>query len=127
MRGIGVALAVLLAVRAFAFDWTGRTGVVTLTETAEVTDADAATVAALQGVVLEGETTELVFRIADALTFAGTITGDGTIVKCGRGTLTLSCPKTLPVSAAGTKYKDHFTTGGIVVEEGVLKLRRARA
>ena len=128
MRKAVPVVFALLAIRAFAFDWTGRTGVVTLTETAEVTDADAATVAALQGVVLEEA--DIVFLNTRELTLSGYVHGDGRIVKRGTGDLRFGTPHAAQLpgedaahnnySGWSGSYTDYYTAGGIVVETGDL-------
>ena len=115
----------------FAYDWTGKTGVVTLTETAEVTDADAATVAALDGIVLEGAETDIIFLNTTALTLSGYISGDGRIIKRGTGDLlfgsphekTVTYPNSSPVG--NNLCGDYYTTGGIVIETGTVMCPQA--
>ena len=108
----------------FGYDWSGATGVVTLTETAEVTDADAATVAALTGIVLEGEETDIIFLNTTALTLSGYVTGDGTIVKRGSGDILFGKPHALTAtrsnSHSSTPCADYLTKGGIRIETGHL-------
>lgn len=110
----------------FGFDWSGKTGVVTLTETAEVTDADIETVAALTGIQLEGETTDIVFVNTQPIKLSGYIRGDGTIVKRGTGDVTFGSPNAFTQDIVSGNVKgtavgnplnaDYMTTKGIRVE-----------
>jgi len=108
----------------FAYDWSGKTGTVTLTESAEVSDADLAVVTNLTGIVLDGAETDLIFNNATiAATMKGSITGAGRIVKRGAADVFLGKPHTTPTSTKSgwdKYYQDNYTTGGIVVETGDL-------
>lgn len=117
----GVAL--LVAGTTFAYNWSGKTGIVTLTESADVNDGDVTIVAALDGIVLQGDKTDVVFKNTSNLLLKGTITGDGRIIKQGAGDLCFGIPHTSTKSDksgwAGC-YQDYYTAGGIVVENGDL-------
>ena len=118
---IAAAVALFMSV-SFAYDWSGKTGVVELTETAEVTDADVGTVAALDGIRLVGETTKLVFKNTTALTLSGYVVGDGQIVKDGTGDVTLATVADSGQPLVNNWCGDNYTTGGIAVNAGNLYL-----
>ena len=120
MKKLMVAVVgVCASLVSFGFDWTGKTGVVTLTETAEVTDADLEVVTNLTGIVLEGKTTDLIFNNATvAATMKGTITGAGRIVKRGAADIFLGTPHDSSIAAVKGGCADYYTTGGIKLETG---------
>lgn len=123
IRMLTATVVALTSCVSLAYDWSGKTGVVTLTETAEVNEADVATVAALTGIVLQGDATDIIFKNTSELTLSGYISGDGRIIKRGTGDLCFKMLKTSSSSFSGrTVWLDHYTKGGIVVETGTLKL-----
>ena len=125
LRKTGVLMLVLSsALQLCAYDWSGKTGKVTITEAdgeALVEDKDAATVAALTGIVLEGANSKIVFCNTSELTLGGTITGDGTIIKRGTGDLVFGKPHDAALPKIHSSWwGDYYTKGGVVVETGTL-------
>ena len=122
-----VAFSLVGAVLAFAgygYDWSGKTGVVTLTESVTVAESDMPTVAALTGIQLQGEAVELIFLNTSSAVLGCWINGEGRIVKRGSGDLRFGTPnaKTVvkPCSSGYELNADYFTAGGILVETGHL-------
>lgn len=127
IRTMVVAITLFASIISFANEWSGKTGIVTLTETAEVNDDDLDVVTNLTGIVLDGQTTDLIFmNERHVATMNGTITGDGRIIKRGMADVLFGKPHTTAtftnVERSGWNgcYKDYYTEGGIVVETGDL-------
>ena len=110
--------------QAMAYNWSGKTGTVTLTEAdgdVYVEESDGATVAALKGIILSGANSKVTFNNTSSLTLGCTITGDGTIVKKGSGDLRLGKPHDATIPKQHNSYwGDYYTKGGISVETGTL-------
>lgn len=111
---------------AFAYGWSqyGPGSAVELPAgDAEVTDADYDTVAALGSVLLSDSSSRIVFNLSDdhsAKPLGCSITGAGTIVKDGEGTLQFGAPhSTSFIKNVG--WFDYFTTNGIALNAGTLK------
>ncbi len=111
---------------AFGYDWSQHAAGSTVqlpAGDAEVTDADYDTVAALGAIQLSADTSRIVFNLSgdhSGNPLGCTITGAGTIVKDGAGTLQFGAPHTtFYVNNVG--WFDYFTTNGIALNGGTLK------
>ena len=111
---------------AFGYDWSQHaagSAVELPAGDAVVTDADYDTVAALGSVLLSESTSRIVFDLSgdhSASPLGCSITGAGTIVKDGAGTLQFGAPHTtFFVNNVG--WFDYFTTNGIALNAGTLK------
>lgn len=104
----------------FAYDWTGKTGVVTLTESAEVTDADLEVVTNLTGIVLDSKDVVLDFKNTMPVVLPCYVNGNGLLRKSGTGDLFLGNPGAgfTVVNNRGTHCADYYTKAGVTIAKG---------
>lgn len=121
---MSAAFAIGVSMSGWAFDWSGKTGIVELPAgDVEVNEADLPVVTELTEIQMPDATTRLIFQATSDFTLKGMIHGEGKIVKKNANTMTLgeiNC-----ATKIGGACADHYVTGGFEVENGTLELPQA--
>lgn len=129
LKKVGILVGCVLALggmSAWAFDWSAVTPggevVVPADTDAVVENDDAAKVSSLKIVTLSAATSRLVWNVSSNAVLGCSVVGAGKIVKRQESILEFApiCDVTIRAKEAGF-WANHYTDGGIVIEEGVVK------